>query len=74
MNSIILDVSIESRKILFEDISKEGVEKQIVFTGVPFIIMGMKRLDCTHGVDRCISTKLKRKEKKMKEVISASYV
>ena len=39
--------------------------QQILFTGLPFVNLGIKRLDCTNGVDRCTSTKKKRLEKKL---------
>ena len=34
--------------------------------------MGMKRLDYAHGVDRCISSKKKRTENKIKQVKALS--
>ena len=63
-----LDVDIKGHAILFEDIKRGHSARQIHFTGIPFIIMGMKRLDCVHGVDRCVSSKKKRTENKMKQV------
>ena len=47
---------------------RKGSTQQIPFTGVPFVILGMKRLDYSHGVDRCTSTKKKRLERKIKKV------
>ena len=47
----------KGRKILFEDIKVEGSEQQIKFNGSPFIILGKKLLDCTHGVDHAIARK-----------------
>ena len=55
------DIKFEKHRILFEDISKEGVTKQIQFTGYPFLVAGMKRMECSHGVDRDKERKLKRK-------------
>ena len=50
--------------MLFEDVKLKGSAQQIPFIGVSFVILGMKQLDCTHGVDRCTSIKKKRLEKK----------
>ena len=63
-----LDVDIKGHAILFEDIKRGHSARQIHFTGVPFIIMGMKRLDCAHGVDRCVSSKKNRTENKITQV------
>ena len=54
--------------ILFEDVKRKDATQHFLFTWVPFVILDMKRLDCTHGVDRCTSTKKKRIEKKIKQV------
>ena len=62
-----LDVDIKGHAILLEYIKRGHSAWQIHFTGVP-IIMGMKRLDCAHGVDRCISSKKKRTGNKIKQV------
>ena len=43
--------------------------RQIHCIGVPFIIMGMKPLDGVHGVNHYISSKRKRMENKIKEVM-----
>ena len=69
MDVFLLDVELKGHSILFEDIKRRDANQQIHFIGVPFIIMGMKRLDCVHGVDRCISSKRKRMENKIEEVI-----
>ena len=61
-----LNVDIKGHAILLEDVKRGHSARQIYFTGVPFIIMGMKQLDCAHGVDRCISSKKKRTENKIK--------
>ena len=42
----------------------KGLSQQIPFTGVSSVILGMKPLDCTHGVDRCTSIREERLEKK----------
>ena len=47
---------------------RKGSTQEIPFTGIPFVILCMKQLDCTHGVDRCISTKKKRLERKIKQL------
>ena len=52
-----LDINIVKHKILFED--KQSLNQQIKFTGHPFIVMGMQRLDCVHGVDQGLSKKRK---------------
>ena len=64
----VLDSDIKGHAILFEDKKRGHSVRQIHFTGVLFIIMGMERLDCAHGVDRCISSKKKRMENKIKQV------
>ena len=69
MNVFLLDVEPKGHSILFEDIKRRDANQQIHFIGVPFIIMGMRQLDCVHGMDRCISSKRKRMENKIKEVI-----
>ena len=54
--------------ILFEEIKRGHSARQIHFSSVPFIVMAMKRLDCGHDVDRCVSSKKKRTENKIKQV------
>ena len=51
--------------MLLEDVKRKGSAQQIPFTGISFVILGMKRLDCTYGVDRCTSAKNKKLEKKI---------
>ena len=43
--------------------NKETLINNVLFISVPFMIMGMKWLDCVHDVDRSISTKKNRMEK-----------
>lgn len=57
-------VDIKKHKILFEDVKTKELQQQISFTGVPFVILGKKSLDCTHGVDHGISKKKKRADEK----------
>ena len=71
MDVFLSDVELKGHAILFEDIKRRDANQQIHFVGVPFIIMGMKQLDCVHGVNGCISSKRKRMENKIKEVIFA---
>ena len=47
-----LSLNIDTYKLLFEDVRVKDRLKQIEFMDIPFIIMGKKRFDCTHGVDR----------------------
>ena len=56
---------LKGRKILFEVIKVEGSEQQIKFNSSPFIILGEKLLDCTHGVDHAISRKKRQIEKRV---------
>ena len=63
-----LEFELRGHKVLFEDMKNDKYLQQISFTGIPFMILGKKRYDCTHGVDRGISTKKKYKEKKQKKV------
>ena len=65
----LLDVELKAHSILFEDIQRGDANQQIRFIVLSFVIMGMKGLDCVHGVDRCSSSKKKRIENKIKEVI-----
>ena len=67
-----LDVDIEGHAILIGDIKRSHFAQQIYFTVVPFIIMGMKQLDCAHGADLCVSSKEKRTENKIKPVKTLS--
>ena len=53
--------STEEADRIFNSLSKEGVIKQIPFTGYPFLVAGMKRMECSHGKDRDKERKLKRK-------------
>ena len=62
---IFIDIEISSKKILFQDVIRKGVKTQIPFTGYPFVILGTKHLDCTHGVDRNSSKKKKYLESKL---------
>ena len=43
--------------------NKETLINNVLFISVPFMIMGMKWLDCVHDVDRSISAKKNRMEK-----------
>ena len=63
-----LEVSIGKQKILFKDVQQKDSTTQIPFTGTPFIILGKKKLDCTHGVDRYISSKRKHLQAKLSKV------
>ena len=68
LTNSVLDIDIKDHGILFDDRKRGHSVRQIHFTGVPFIIMGMEQLDCAYGVDRCISSKKKRMENKIKQV------
>ena len=60
-----LSLNIDTHKLLFEDVRVKDRLKQIEFMDIPFIIMGKKKLDCTHGVDRNRSLKKKRLDEKV---------
>ena len=60
----LLEFDIKKHKILFEDVKQPNQRQQIEFSGIPFIIIGKKALDCTHGTDHSISTKKKAEAKK----------
>ena len=66
--TFVVEVSIGKRKILFDDVQRKDSTTQIPFTGTPFIIIGKKKLDCTHGVDRCILSKRKCLQAKLSKV------
>ena len=55
----VLDIDKEGHAILLKDVKRKDSTQQVLFTGVPFIILGMKRLECAHVVSRCTSTKKK---------------
>ena len=73
MNVCFLAVEWKEHSILFEDI-KRGNSNQCFFIGVPFMIMGMKWLDCVHDVYRSISAKKSRMEKNKKVDDICSFV
>ena len=60
-----LSLNIDTHKLLFEDVRVKDRLKQIEFMDIPFIIMGKKKLDCTHGVHRNRSLKKKRLDEKV---------
>ena len=66
---ICLEFNLKEHKILFEDIKSAHSLQQIRWSGNPFIIIGKKSLDCTHGVDHSLSKKQKIKENKIKEKV-----
>ena len=43
----------------------KGSTQQIPYTGVPFVILRMKRLDCTHGVIDALQQRKKDSRKKL---------
>ena len=55
------DYSKKTHKILWED-PRDAKGEKIIFTGVPFVILGRKIYDCQHGVDRKAREKRIRKE------------
>ena len=59
----------KEHKILFEDIKSAHSLQQIRWSGNPFIIIGKKSLDSTHGADHPLSKKQKIKENKVKEKV-----
>ena len=61
---IILTIHIKPHKILFEEVKNVNSSRQIEFTGVPFVILGSKMMDCTHGIDHTLSRKRKKLEQK----------
>ena len=54
--------------MLFEDVRVKDRRKQIEFMGIPFIIMGKKKFDCTHEVDRNRSLTKKRLDEKVENI------
>ena len=40
---------------MFQNEKRENSTYQIPFTGISFVILGKKNMDCTQGVDRCTS-------------------
>ena len=63
-----LSLNIDTQKLLSEDVIVKDRRKQIEFMGIPFFIMGKKKFDCTHGVDRNRSLKKKRLDGKVEKV------
>ena len=45
------------------------LEQQIKFNGMPFVVLGCKNMDCTHGKDHAISRKIKAKSKKIEDKV-----
>lgn len=70
---LFLDIDIKKHKILFEDIKLKDEKQQITYSGTPFVILGKKSLDCTHGTDHGKSKKAKRLEEKLINKVSCSY-
>ena len=64
----ISEIDIDTHKLLFEDVRVKDRLKQIEFMGIPFIIMGKKKFDCTYGVDRSRSLKKKRLDERVEKV------
>ena len=52
----------------------EDRPKQIEFIVIPFIIMGKKKFDSTHGVDRNRTLKKKRLDEKVEKVYIYIYL
>ena len=63
-----------NHKLLSEDVRVEDRPKQMEFISIPFIIMGKKKFDCTHGVDRNRSLKKKRLDEKVEKVYIYIYI
>ena len=74
MNVCLLAVEWKEHSILFEDIKRVNSNQWGFFISVPFMIMGMKWLDCVHDVDRSISAKKNRMEKNKKVYDICSFV
>ena len=51
-------------KILFKGVQNVNSSKQTEFTGVPFVVLGSKMMDCTHGTDLTLPRKRKKLEEK----------
>ena len=55
-----LDIDIlYGQKTIFEDVKSAQLEQQIKFNGMPFVVLGCKNMDCTHGKDHEISREIK---------------
>uniref|UniRef100_A0A7M5V9P8 Uncharacterized protein n=1 Tax=Clytia hemisphaerica TaxID=252671 RepID=A0A7M5V9P8_9CNID len=54
-------------QIMYEDIKRQNSINQIPFTGYPFIVIGKKQFECTHGKDRNVKQKRKRKQEKLQQ-------
>ena len=57
-------VGIKPHKILIEDVKNVNSSRQTEFTGVPFVILCSKMIDCTHGIDHTLPRKRKILEQK----------
>lgn len=68
-----LDINLKNHKILFEDIKNKESLQQILWSGTPFVIVGKKSLDCTHGVDHGISKKKKIQDEKIKGKVCFTF-
>ena len=47
-------------------------DETIKFSGVPFVVLSFKTLDCHHGVDRNTTVKKRYKENKDKKKVSGT--
>ena len=57
----VLDIDIKGDAILFKEVKHKG-STEFVFTGVPFVILVMKWLDCTYGVGRSMHLNKEKKD------------
>ena len=64
-------IEISKHKIQFEDVKESGKEQCITFTGVPFVVLGAKYLDCIYGADRNKTAREKRfqREEEMRKLV-----
>ncbi|XP_057296487.1 uncharacterized protein LOC130625411 [Hydractinia symbiolongicarpus] len=69
----VADINLKNHKILFEDIKNKESPQQILWSGTPFVIVGKKSLDCTHGVDHGILKKKKIQDEKIKGKVCFTF-
>ena len=63
--TFILEFDIKNHKILFED--RKGDNQQILFDGIPFIIIGNQLSQCIHGKNYHATSKKKLQDQNLKE-------
>ena len=68
------EIDIDTHKLLFEDVRIKDRPKQIEFKGIPFMIVGKKKIHCTYGFDRNKEKRIRSKSWKVEKVYIYIYI